>query len=258
MIEQEPLQEGRNMSMLLAPARRGRRGRGQRRAERGPDASERRRRALRTRRRRLPQRPSHAAVVCFNSRPMPKMKTHSGHQEAVSQDRHRQAARPARLLQPHPREEVAEAKAAHGASRPRSRRPTTSACARCSPGRARAHEPRHQRRRAQAAQEEGPEAGEGLLGPQALELPARQRAGHALGRLRLPRPPHPQARLPPPLDHADQRRRPARGHELLASSSTASSEAGVEVNRKMLADIAVHDPEAFRRFAELAREATAA
>jgi large subunit ribosomal protein L20 len=36
------------------------------------------------------------------------------------------------------------------------------------------------------------------------------------------------------------------------------TEAGVEVNRKMLADIAVHDPEAFRRFAELAREATAA
>jgi large subunit ribosomal protein L20 len=33
--------------------------------------------------------------------------------------------------------------------------------------------------------------------------------------------------------------------------------AGVEVNRKMLADIAVHDPEAFRRFAELAREAAA-
>ena len=34
--------------------------------------------------------------------------------------------------------------------------------------------------------------------------------------------------------------------------------AGIEVNRKMLADIAVRDPEAFRRFAELAREATAA
>ncbi len=30
--------------------------------------------------------------------------------------------------------------------------------------------------------------------------------------------------------------------------------AEVEVNRKMLADIAVRDPEAFRRFAELARE----
>jgi large subunit ribosomal protein L20 len=36
------------------------------------------------------------------------------------------------------------------------------------------------------------------------------------------------------------------------------SEAGVEVNRKMLADIAVHDPETFRRFADQAREAIAA
>jgi large subunit ribosomal protein L20 len=36
------------------------------------------------------------------------------------------------------------------------------------------------------------------------------------------------------------------------------SEAGVEVTRTMLADVAVRDPEAFRRFAELAREATAA
>ena len=32
-------------------------------------------------------------------------------------------------------------------------------------------------------------------------------------------------------------------------------EAGVEVNRKVLADIAVRDPETFRRFAERAREA---
>src|SRR6478735_8439840 len=35
------------------------------------------------------------------------------------------------------------------------------------------------------------------------------------------------------------------------------SSAGVEVNRKMLADVAVRDPEAFRRFAEVAREAVA-
>ena len=34
--------------------------------------------------------------------------------------------------------------------------------------------------------------------------------------------------------------------------------AGVEVNRKMLADIAVRDPETFRRFADRAREAAAA
>ncbi len=35
-------------------------------------------------------------------------------------------------------------------------------------------------------------------------------------------------------------------------------EAGVEVDRKMLADVAVRDPETFRRFAEKAREAVAA
>jgi large subunit ribosomal protein L20 len=34
--------------------------------------------------------------------------------------------------------------------------------------------------------------------------------------------------------------------------------AGVEVNRKMLADIAVNDPDGFRRFVDLAREAAAA
>jgi large subunit ribosomal protein L20 len=34
-------------------------------------------------------------------------------------------------------------------------------------------------------------------------------------------------------------------------------EAGVDVNRKMLADIAVNDPDGFRRFVELAREAAA-
>ncbi len=34
--------------------------------------------------------------------------------------------------------------------------------------------------------------------------------------------------------------------------------AEVELDRKVLADIAVHDPEAFRRFAERAREAAAA
>jgi large subunit ribosomal protein L20 len=34
--------------------------------------------------------------------------------------------------------------------------------------------------------------------------------------------------------------------------------AGVEVNRKMLAEIAVNDPEGFRRFVDLAREAAAA
>jgi large subunit ribosomal protein L20 len=34
------------------------------------------------------------------------------------------------------------------------------------------------------------------------------------------------------------------------------SSAGVELDRKMLADVAVRDPDTFRRFAELAREAS--
>jgi large subunit ribosomal protein L20 len=36
------------------------------------------------------------------------------------------------------------------------------------------------------------------------------------------------------------------------------SSAGVELDRKMLADVAVRDPDTFRRFAELAREASTA
>ena len=63
--------------------------------------------------------------------------------------------------------------------------------------------------------QEGPQAGQGLLGPQALELPVRERAGHAVGPVRLPRPPGAQARDAQALDHPHQRRRPARGHELL-------------------------------------------
>jgi large subunit ribosomal protein L20 len=36
------------------------------------------------------------------------------------------------------------------------------------------------------------------------------------------------------------------------------SKAGVELDRKVLADVAVHDADAFRRFVEVAREASAA
>src|SRR2546430_15836085 len=45
-----------------------------------------------------------------------------------------------------------------------------------------------------------------LLGPKALELPPGEGATRALARLRLPRPEEPQARVPPALDPADQRR----------------------------------------------------
>ena len=137
-----------------------------------------------------PAAPSAAARlrVCFNSRPDAEDEDPFGRQEALSQDRQGQAARAARLLEPHPREEVAEAQAADGAGRSRSRRHDKKKVEQLLPGR-RADEPRDQRRRPQAAQEEGPQAGQGLLGPQALQLPVRERAGHAVGQLRLPRPP---------------------------------------------------------------------
>ena len=51
----------------------------------------------------------------------------------------------------------------------------------------------------------------------------------------------------------------ARQHDMSYSQFMHGlKKAGVELDRKVLADIAVHDPEAFRRFADSAREASAA
>src|SRR5213078_4187174 len=59
-----------------------------------------------------------------------------------------------------------------------------------------------------------PRAQEGLPRRGALELQARQGSAHQGGLLRLSRPPQPQARLPPPVDHPHQRRRAAERDEL--------------------------------------------
>ena len=58
------------------------------------------------------------------------------------------------------------------------------------------------------------ERAQGYYGNKSRQLPLRQRAGHALAGLRLPRPPGPQGRLPPAVDPAHQRRRPAARDEL--------------------------------------------
>src|SRR3954453_4386492 len=57
-------------------------------------------------------------------------------------------------------------------------------------------------------------AREGLPRRGPLELQAGQGSGHEGRLLRLPRPPQPQARLPPPVDRAHQRRRAPERHEL--------------------------------------------
>ena len=58
------------------------------------------------------------------------------------------------------------------------------------------------------------ERGEGVLRQQEPLVPRRQRAGHALAAVRLPRPPGPQGRVPHALDPAHQRRLPPERHQL--------------------------------------------
>ena len=87
----------------------------------------------------------------------------------------------------------------------------------------------------------------GYWGDQALLLQAREGAGPALAALRLPRPPGAQARLPAPLDRPHQRRARARTASPTASSSTACKLAEVELDRKILAELATHEPDGLRR-----------
>ena len=206
------------MTMLLAPPSGSRSSRPRRR--RRAAAQPRRARAA-GRRRRLG-----AAASASISRPMPKMKTHSGAKKRFrktgtgklrarhsftshnlgkkSAKRKRHLGRPGRGGQGGP------ASGSRG-------------CCTSEPGQAFSS-------RAQEAPRDA-RAGQGLPRPGLEELQARQ-GGPAQGRLlRLPRPAQPQARLPPAVDRAHQRRRPAGGHVLQpvharpearpASSSTA-------------------------------------
>ena len=64
------------------------------------------------------------------------------------------------------------------------------------------------------APQEGTEEGQGLLRQQEPFVPGRQRAGHAVGQLCLPRPSRPQGRDASSVDPAHQRRHPSARHEL--------------------------------------------
>ena len=69
-------------------------------------------------------------------------------------------------------------------------------------GKGGADEPRHQRRRPQAAQEEGPRSRpRATAGASTRATGSRNEQVMRSGALRLPRPPGAQARLPPALDH---------------------------------------------------------
>jgi hypothetical protein len=72
--------------------------------------------------------------------------------------------------------------------------------------------------------------------------------------IRLPRPAPQEGRLPAALDHAHQRRGPA-ARALLQPLDERAQEGRVEINRKVLADLAVRDPVAFGELAEVAKQA---
>ena len=106
---------------------------------------------------------------------------------------------------------------------------------------------------------QGRQAGRRLLRRPLDQLPHRQAGGRQGAAIRHPRPQGPQAQLPRPLDPAHQRRR-ARARRRASptpASSTASTKAGIEVDRKVLADLAVHEPAAFGAIVDQAKSALA-
>ncbi len=61
------------------------------------------------------------------------------------------------------------------------------------------------------------------MGTQEVVVPAGQRAAHQVRHLRVPRPPCPQARVPPSVDHPHQRRRAAERSELQPAHARSQS-----------------------------------
>ena len=240
VIEQRPLQDGRNMTMLLGPVKK--------RADDGaaPRGTRRRPTAAPTPR---PERHEASASIL---RPMPKMKTHSG-----AKKRFRKTAR-GKLRgaschdQPHPREEERQAQAA----------------------------PRAAGRGGQARREAGPGA-VARMSRVKRSVHARKKRRAVLARAKgyrgqkhsSYRRAKEQLLKSDTYAYRDRRNRKRDFRRLWITRINAAARqegmtygtfmhglklAGVELDRKVLADIAVRDPETFRRFAETAREAAAA
>jgi len=83
-------------------------------------------------------------------------------------------------------------------------------------------------------------------------VPHGEAGGHQGRPVRLPRPSRQEARHARTVDHAHQRGL-ARLRPELQPPDGRAQEGGLEVDRKMLADLAVHDIEAFGKIAEQAK-----
>ena len=240
-----PQQDGRNMTMLLAPRSE---------AEQRPRRS---RRSESRAGRRCASRSASAPVLRKRrllqySVRMPKMKTHSG-----AKKRFRRPAR-ASCVRGTPSRATTSGRRAPSASatwagRSSSPRPTTSAsrsCCTSEPGQAvssRAQEaPRHARADQGLPRARRTRATSGPRRPCSRPTPTRTATGAT--RSATSAASGSCASTPPPA------RRACRYSQFMHGLK----EAGIELDRKVLADIAVRDPETFRRFAEKAREAAAA
>src|SRR6476646_10260903 len=192
--------------------------------------------------------------VCFNSGPDAEDEDTFGRQEALQKDRQGQAPRPSRLLEPHPREKVAEAQAPHGAAgRDLQAGPETG------PAAARRQEVSRVKRSVHAKKKRR------KVLKEAKGYYGRKHSSYRFAKEQVQR-----SGMYAYRDRRNKKREfrrlwitrinAAAGLEGMSYSQLMHglSEAGVEVNRKMLAEIAVSDRDAFRRFVELAREGAAA
>ena len=182
---------------------------------------------------------------------MPKMKTHSGAKKRFKTGTGKLQG-PPRHDQPHPREEERQAQApARPSGRDREgRRGARQEAARAN-GPRQALSPRAKKRRATLERTKGyrgqahssyKRAKEALLKADTYAYRDRRNKKRDFRRLWIQR-----------INAAARQR----GHDLRQFMHGLKL-AGIELDRKVLADIAVRDPETFRRFAEHAREAAAA
>ena len=73
--------------------------------------------------------------------------------------------------------------------------------------------------------------------------------------LRLYRPQAQEERFPQPVDHPHLRRLQDERHELLHLHARPEGQAGIEINRKMLSEMAINDAVAFTALCDLAKNA---
>src|SRR3982750_2053576 len=192
--------------------------------------------------------------LCFNTQPDAEDENAFRRQEALQEDRQRQAARPSCLLQSHSGEKVAEAEAEDGeAGRDSAERSEESADLAWRRQVSRVKRSVHARKKRRKVLKEA----KGYFG--------RKHSSYRFAKEQVQR--------SGMYAYRDRRNKKRTFRRLWITRINAAARldgmsyselmhglklAEVEVNRKMLAEIAVSDRDAFRRFVELAREGAAA